>query len=140
MLGAGIGSMVRVLHSRGYDPNFTLVEKDKEILQWAIELFDSEQIVNIEPVCSDAQGYMERNTKKYDLIFIDIFNSRVVPDFVATEQFLGLCRDGLLQGGHLAFNYIINYKPDWDKVKQLFTDMFPGHHEVAIGMNRILIV
>ena len=140
MLGSGIGSMVRVLHSKGYNPHFTLVEKDKVVLQWAMELFDAQQVAGIEPVCNDASAYMELSTEKYDLIFIDVFNSRVVPDFVTTERFLELCRYSLMPGGHLAVNYIINYKPDWDNVKQLFTRMFPDHKEVALEMNRILIV
>jgi len=140
MLGSGIGSMVRVLHSKGFDPRCTLVEKDKVVLQWAMELFEGERNSNIEPVCSDAQAYMEQNTGKYDLIFIDIFDSRVVPDFVTTERFLDLCYYSLMPGGHLAMNYIINYKPDWDKVKQLLTKMYPEHHEIDLGMNRVLIV
>ena len=140
MLGSGIGSMVRVLRSNGFDPRCTLVEKDKVVLQWAMELFEWERYNNIEPVCNDAQVFMEQNTGKFDLIFIDIFNSRVVPDFVTTERFLDLCHYSLMPGGHLAVNYIINYKPDWDKVKQLFTRIFPDHHEIDLGMNRVLIV
>ena len=140
MLGSGIGSMVRVLHARGYDPDFTIVEKDKVVLQWAMELFESEQITNIEPLCNDALVYMEQCTGKYDLIFVDIFNSRVVPDFVTSERFLELCHYNLMPGGHLAVNYIINYKPDWENVKQLFTEMYPGHVELNLGINRIFIV
>jgi len=64
----------------------------------------------------------------------------VVPDFVTTERFLDLCYYSLMPGGHLAMNYIINYKPDWDKVKQLLTKMYPEHHEIDLGMNRVLIV
>ena len=140
MLGSGIGSMVNVLHSKGYNPHFTLVEKDKVVLQWAMELFEPEEHTSIEPVCIDALAYMEQNTEKYDLIFVDIFNSREVPDFVTSERFLDLCRYSLMPEGHFAVNYIINYKPDWDNVKQLFTKLFPEHHEIAIDINRILVV
>ena len=140
MLGSGIGSMVSVFHSKGYDPHFTLVEKDKVVLQWAMELFEMKQYIDIEPVCNDALAYMEQSTGKFDLVFIDVFHSRVVPDFVTSERFLELCKYSLMPGGHLAINYIINYKPDWDDVKQLFTRMFPDHEEIDLGMNRILIV
>lgn len=140
VLGAGIGSMIYVLKARGHNPHFTLVEKDKVVLQWAMELFEQEQELRIEPVCNDALAFMEQHTGKYDLIFVDIFNSRVVPDFVTTERFLDLCAYSLMPGGHFAVNYIINYKPDWENVKGIFTRLFPGHREVDLGINRILIV
>ena len=73
ILGTGIGSMVRVLRRNGFVPSCTIVEKDKIVLQWAMELFEGENYKNIEPVCSDAQVYMEQNKQKFDFIFIDIF-------------------------------------------------------------------
>ncbi len=140
ILGGGIGSMVRVLKDKVYDPHYTIVEKDKVVLQWAMELFEQEKSLRIEPVCNDAQVFMEQNTGKYDLIFVDIFTSRVVPDFVTTERFLDLCQYSLMPGGHFAVNYIINYKPDWENVKQLFTKLFPDHSEIDLGINRILVI
>ena len=141
VLGGGLGSMVHVLDRKGYHPAFTIVEQDKVVLRMAMELFaEDRKGTEINPVCSDAQAFMEHNTAKYDLVFIDVFNGRVVPDFVTTPQFLYLCREAMADGGHLAFNYIINDENEWANTKRVFSSIFPEHEAVAIAVNRILIV
>lgn len=139
VLGTGLGSMVRVMRAHGYDPHFTLVEKDKTILKWAMELLEEENPTKTEPICNDARVFMEQNISKYDLIFIDVFNGRIVPDFVTTVAFLTQCRNSLTPGGHLAFNYIINDDRRWENVKQIFADIYPGYHVVSKSINRILV-
>jgi len=140
MLGSGLGSMVQVMHKRGLHPLFTLVEKDNVVLQLSMEIFGTKHFTGIAPVCNDALPFMEQNMEKYDLIFVDIFDSRIVPAFVTTELFLNLCHKNLKPDGRLAINYMINYKPEWKIVKQLFTRIFVNHKELNLGRNRIFIV
>ena len=139
VLGTGLGSIVRVLHRRGCRPHFTLVESDQLILQWALEFLQNITAVPPEAVCSDAMVFMQENREKYDLIFIDIFNLRVVPDFVTTVEFLAQCRNSLLPGGRLAFNYIINDNKKWEDVKTNFSSIFPAHTIINNEVNRIFI-
>jgi len=137
VLGAGLGSMVRVIRQNGFSPDFTLVENDKVVLKWAMEFLpDTDRIA---PVCIDARVFLEKNTAKYDLIFIDIFNSRVVPDFVTTILFLSWCRDSLSTSGRVSFNYMINDKHDWEDVQHVFGTVFPGYHTLDLGINKVLI-
>ena len=139
VLGTGLGSMVRVLYGLGYYPRYTLVEYDKVVLQWAMELLDELNGVNLDPVCADAKDFMAKNTVRYDLIFIDIFIGRVVPDFVTDPQFLKQCKAALAPNGRLAFNYIINDMDKWAQTQQAFTELFPGHKVVNHEVNRIFI-
>lgn len=139
VLGTGLGSMVRVLSSKGHKPHFTLVEIDKTVLKWAMELMDPENVKRTDPICSDAKLFMEHNKSKFDLIFIDVFNGRVVPQFVTTPDLLKKYKDGLSNDGRLALNYIINNERDWEKVKRTFGEIFPSHHILDMGINRILI-
>jgi len=139
ILGAGLGSMIRAMRSKGYDPHFTLVDNDKMVLEWAIEFLDDERVASIQPKCLDAQAFMESNIEKYDFIFIDIFNGRTVPRFVSTTVFLQQCHGSLRAGGHLAFNYIINDDHEWEKVRNICTLLFPGHKIISHGINRIII-
>jgi spermidine synthase len=138
VLGSGLGSLVLVLKDAGYTPTFTLVERDKVVLRWALEALE-EQYADILPVCADAQEYMQKNEAKYDLIFIDIFDSMVVPEFVTTAAFLQQCRDSLCSYGRLAFNYIVHNDEEWTKLKQTFRAVFPGYKIVERGVNRVLI-
>jgi len=138
VLGAGLGSMVRVLRRKGCDPYITLVEKDKVVLGLAMEFLEEDSHDRITPVCNDAKAFMAHNTAKYDFIFVDIFISKEVPGFVCSSAFLLQCRDSLNAGGHLAFNYIVNDSREWENVKKIFTDIFPDNNIVSIGINRIL--
>ncbi len=139
VLGAGLCSMVRVIRRKNYDPFFTLVEKDKVVLQWAMELLESGLSEKIRPVCADAEVFMQTNASKYDFVFLDIFKGRVVPDFVCKAEFLEKCRNSIAPGGHLAFNYIVNDEQQWQQVKDTFTSIFPQNKIIATSVNRILI-
>jgi len=131
--------MVRIMHSNGYDPYYTLVEYDKLILQWAIECFEDTLHSHVEPVCADALYFMQRNKQKYDFVFLDVFNGRVVPEFVCSPSFLEQCRDSLTPGGRLAFNYIVNDTRQWEETKRIFEMVFPNHKIINFQVNRILI-
>ncbi len=139
VLGTGLGSIVRIIRGKGFDPHFTLIENDKEILKCAVEFLEEDCPSNIDPVCGDAMVFMQKNTANYDLIFIDIFKGRIVPDFVTTPAFLKNCFDSLAPGGHLAFNYIINDRHKWDSTLETFSEIFPHHKVINNGINRIFI-
>ena len=133
--------MVYVLRGRGYSPSFTLVEKDKVVLRLAMELFEATNTqASIDPVCSDAQAFMAQNKNTYDVVFIDVFMGRTVPEFVTTSEFLTLCKASLSTTGRLAFNYIINDEQQWENVQRVFTNVFPEHKILDHGINRIFVV
>jgi spermidine synthase len=83
---------------------------------------------------------MQRNTVKYDLVFIDIFNGMAVPGFVFTEHFLQHCRSSMADGGHLAFNYIVANNEEWAEVQRAFGVAFPGYKVISRSTNKILVV
>ena len=139
VLGAGLGSIVQVIRARGCDPRFTLVEKDQTVLRWAREIFGEADSPKLELVCRDAESFMAQNQRKYDLIFVDIFQGRAVPDFVTGPSFLMQCRDSLSPDGHLAINYIEVDQHQWEKARGLVAAVFPGCHLVSRDDSRILL-
>jgi len=138
-LGTGLGSIVQIIRAKGYNPHFTLVELDKIVLQWAMEFMGSRGADKLRPVCADAGTFMGSNTELFDLVFIDIFNSRSVPVFVRSAAFLLQCKAALAPGGHVAFNYMIDDPVEWIDVQDVFTAVFPDHKILDLGINRILI-
>lgn len=137
VLGTGLGSIVEVMRSFGGNPEFTLVEKDKVVLQWAMELAAEDMTVH--PVCEDAGDFILRDTAKYDFIFVDIFNGRHVPPFVTSKLFLSRVRARLADNGRLALNYIINDAGQWEDMNLHFSDVFPGHKVLEQRENRIFV-
>lgn len=138
VLGSGLGSLVRVMTEAGYKPQFTLVERDEVVLRWALEFLEDQQ-ASIEAVCADAQDYVQKNSSKFDLVFVDIFDSLVVPGFVQTPSFLADCRKSLSPHGRLVLNYIVNDEKLWAALQETFGKIFPGYKVIERGVNRILI-
>ncbi len=139
VLGAGMGSMMQVMNANGCKPHYTLVEKDKLILKWAMEFAPEANEEWILPVCDDAAAYMQRNTTTYDFIFIDIFYGREVPAFVVSADFLIQCRSALTKGGRLALNYIADDPQRWAEVETVFAALYPGYEVLGVNVNKILI-
>ncbi len=139
VLGAGLGSIVHVMRARGFDPRFTLVEKDKTVLSWALETLGEGDALKLELVCRDAECFMAKNARKYDLVFVDVFKGRAVPGFVTTPIFLMQCRDSLSLGGRLALNFIEVDKYEWEKARTILAGVFPECQIVSKDDNRILI-
>jgi spermidine synthase len=137
VLGTGLASIVHVFAEKGYKPHFTLVETDKQIQKWAMEY--APEGANLDPICADAGGYVESCNRKFDLIFIDIFNGRCVPPFVFSDQFLNSCKDLLEPDGHIAMNYMVNDWNEWLLVQRLFGSIFPGFEVLKRGENRLLV-
>jgi spermidine synthase len=123
----------------GLHPQFTLVDIDEVVLKWAIEFSDKGSAANMNPVCEDALDFMNRNTTKFDLIFVDIFNGRTVPDFVTSQAFLEQCKASLTPAGCLGFNYIINDDEVWDKDHNTFMQVFPDSKLISFDMNRVFV-
>lgn len=138
MLGTGLASGVQILSKKGYYPNYTLVEYDNTILKWAIELLPNVH-QQIQPVCADAQHFMKGNTLKYDIVIVDIFNSRIVPSFVITQEFMLQCKDAINDKGYLVFNYIVQSNEDWQPVDQLLRNVFAQCYCIDNDLNRIVI-
>ena len=139
VLGTGLGSAVQILASKNHYPKYTLVDYDKQILEWAIELMDESLLPYINPVCDDAKKYMDKNEEHFNLIIIDIFESRIVPSFVTERAFLEQCRKSLLPGGHVVINYMIIDDAKWQADKQNITSVYTNTKEIAIGVNRVFI-
>ena len=139
VLGVGLGSIVQVIKKNGFDPRFTLVEIDKVILKLALEFLSTTSNAVMEPICADAKDFIEKNKDKFDLIFIDIFDSRTVPQFVSSPTFLTLCRGSLTPGGRVVWNYIINDEQEWKRTLKEFSAIFPDNEIIQSDTNRIFI-
>lgn len=139
ILGVGLGSTVSIIRKRGYNPAFTLVEIDKVVLKLAMEYLSADKELKIDAVCNDAQVFVAENSRQHDLLFIDIFNSRTVPDFVSSLSFLSNCRKCITPGGRVGFNYIINNEDEWIRTQKTFASVFPKHHIISSDINRLFI-
>lgn len=137
VLGTGLGSAVQILNKQGFSPAFTLVENDATVLNWALELLPQ---YRADAVCEDAAVFIEKETGiRYDLIVVDIFTGRIVPEFVTTGVFLKNCRRKITPGGFMILNYIVNSKQDWLDARENLDAVFPNNKIHDLGINRLVI-
>ena len=142
VLGAGLGSAVEVLARFNCYPSSTLVEIDPQIIAWANDLLHHQKsTTETKWICQDASDFIQTNRQCYDLVVLDIFEDRQVPNFVCTDSFLSACKNAVHKDkGILIFNYIINNERDWETLLALMQSIFIIQHIIAIGINRILIL
>lgn len=138
VLGTGLGSAVQVMARMGYYPHFTMLDHDSTILKWAMETLPGYGN-QVTPVCADAREYMENNSNSYDLLVVDIFNSRIVPGFVISQEFLTLCRNSIRPGGKMIMNYIAQRNEDWAPVDKNIRKVFPRSRCTDDGLNRVIV-
>lgn len=141
VLGAGLGSAFAILKKKRYPlPHTTMVDIDAQVIAWAQELFPEREM---EWVCADVQDFARSSSgKKYDLLIIDVFLDRLVPQFVTKRPFLEACRSLLAPGpGSVAvLNYIVNNDALWQAAQNEIGLVFKVEHVISIGINRILIL
>jgi spermidine synthase len=144
ILGFGLGSIVYILEKKlNCHFNYTAVELDEQILYlastYSIPRFNS----NIEIYQTDGVNYMSFCTETFDLICVDIFEDDIVPDEVASIDFLKNCKRCLKPGGKIFFNRLFQGSLDQFVCKTfeetVFSQVFPYYTHLDVKGNRMLI-
>jgi spermidine synthase len=139
LLGGGLGSGIDIMLDMGYKPHFTVIEADKQIMKWALELNAATWGNNVTAICADAEQFIADATVNYDMVVVDIFKGRHVMPFVETPQFLHHCSTALKPGGLFVLNYIINSEADWQAMQGLLNIIFPNCQILEHGENRLIL-
>lgn len=139
VLGAGLGSALQILHKKGFNPSYTIVDNDMVVLKWTVDLLPGRIKSKVKDVCKDANQFIKSEQEIYDMLIVDIFRGRVVPAFVTDIDFLERCRSHINPGGHFVLNYIVNEPEEWDKTETLVKNIFPSVRVINYDINRIII-
>ncbi len=141
VLGAGIGSAVLVLDKKyKARPQITLVDLDEAILTLAGEILAAEgHADHVELICENAETYVTLEERLFDVVIVDIFRGREVPDFALQPLFLQRCLARLRPGGPLVMNFIINNDASWEAFQQTLAAVMPGYKTLSQGINRIIL-
>jgi len=141
VLGTGLGSIVQILSKKhSCNPNYTLVEYDEDILHWAMESLAAMGIGNLTPYFGYAEEFVkEARQNAYDLICIDIFTGREVPQQFTQPEFLVATRRLLRPGGTWIMNYIMNDNRETMQFLGNVKSIFPEMDIIEKNQNMILI-
>ncbi len=136
VLGAGLGSAASVADSMGFHPDITLIDRDPLIVEWSNEIW-SDKNQHVHFICADAVDYIQHTQEHYDMLVVDIFNSRVVPPFATQTEFLQNCLRILNRGGSFVLNYMVNDEVEWLQVQKQILSVIPNAEILSNGLNRI---
>jgi spermidine synthase len=100
IIGLGAGPMATALASKGVE--VVVVEIDPEVVRLAGEYFDFRG----KAVAADGRRYLQRNDRKWDLVFVDAYLGNSPPWQLYTHEAFRLYRDRLRPGGAVIVNFI----------------------------------
>lgn len=108
VLGVAGGSVIKSLREEFHNSGKICgVELDEKSIELANEYFGLNQIKNVEIIIDDASEFIKKDSGKYDLIIIDIFQDKVMPAFLFTKNFIENIKLRLNNGGTVLFNSIV---------------------------------
>ena len=108
VLGVAGGSVIKTLVDEiHFEGTILGVEIDENSIAIANQYFGLNQIKNYATHIGDAQEFVTKTTKKYDLIIIDIFEDTEMPSFLFRKKFVDSCKQLLNKNGFILFNTMI---------------------------------
>jgi spermidine synthase len=105
-VGLGAGAMPRYFSKYYPKVKVDVVEIDPEILKIAKEFFYFRKSENMNVHISDGRVFIKRTRKKYDLIFLDAYQSGSIPFHLTTVEFLREVKGKLKDGGIVVSNIL----------------------------------
>ncbi len=138
VLGSGLGSAISVLKKMGINPSVLLVDNDEEIIRINKE-WRWKDCANYEFFFEDAFEFIANANFQFDILVIDVFKDRIVPDFVTKKKFLLTCKQKTKKQGKIILNYILNNHEEWKLLEKNFSEIFPQNQIISFGINKIFI-
>ncbi len=124
--GLGIGVMPRYLDRYYPGTNIDVVEIDPDIMPVAKEYFYFKENEKLKVHSGDARQFIKRSKKKYDIIFLDAYQSDYIPFHLTTVEFLREVKSRLKDNGVVVSN-ILSPKRNkfFDSMIMTYKKVFP---------------
>ena len=103
-LGLGAGSLVKYINKYFDGIRIDVVELLSDVVDISQKHFGLHESNKINIVIDKATNYLKTNKSKYDIIFVDIFNSSGMPKEIKTDEFHLLLSNTLTSNGWVVWN------------------------------------
>ena len=103
-VGLGGGSMPKFLRHHYPEANMDIAEIDPQIVEVAKKFFGFVEDDRTHVYVKDGRVFLSKTDKKYDLIFLDAYNTRSIPFHLTTKEFLEEVRRHLKPDGAVVSN------------------------------------
>jgi len=151
ILGFGLGSIPIILDRMQKEG---LIPSDKRFNILAVDLeemfFHLHKKYNVErgnayleTVTADAFAFMDMNERRFDMVFVDVFQDNLIPSALLEKEFIANLQRALNENGLILWNHMIS---DWDVktkfdsfLEDVFLPIFPEATNVKINNNNMLM-
>lgn len=104
MLGTGGGSLASKLYISLPKLHMTLVDLRASVIDIAYDFFHLPQHPNIQTLSQDAQDFINHKSQSYDVIVVDLFNAKGMPQVFSQPAFLSPLLECCRPNGAIFFN------------------------------------
>ncbi|MDP1723044.1 MAG: fused MFS/spermidine synthase [Candidatus Gottesmanbacteria bacterium] len=139
VLGVGGGTVMRILSERTVKPYITAVDIDATIISIAKKYFGFDSFPFIQFIVDDAKKYISAPpAHSYDLIVIDLFIGRIIPEFVTLPSFYQSLKRCLKPQGVVIVNYLreLDYLKKSNTLNITLKTIFHDVRDFSISNNR----
>ena len=141
ILGVAGGTVIHILSRLFPKAQMIGVDIDSVMIEIGKRYFGLSGIPHLSLVTADANAYIHKSQKKFDLIIVDVYVARDLPDFLRERKFLRAIRTRLASGGYVLINYLRDGEYG-EKVKELeknLTHVFDEVHYTNYLNNRFFL-
>lgn len=142
VLGVGGGTVFGLLRRLFPAAFITGVDIDATILDIAKKHFRLTDLPGLTLVHDDAKRFVHESREQYDLVIVDLFFGRVIPEFVTQNRFLTDLGRITSQRGGILINFLreLEYRDKSERLKKLLRKEFGRTEDFEIERNRFFFV
>ncbi|HEY7678217.1 MAG TPA: fused MFS/spermidine synthase [Candidatus Methylomirabilis sp.] len=133
VVGLGGGSLPKAYHKAFPNLRIDAVEIDPEVLRAAAAYFALQQDPRLQVHVQDGRLFFLKTDRRYDLVFLDAYNSDTVPFHLVTREFYREVKTRLKPDGVVAANLISGVVGDRSKLfRSIYKTLSESFAEVYV--------
>lgn len=142
VLGVAGGTVIHMLHNIFPQAQITGVDIDPVMIEIGKKYFKLADVPKLKLIVADAQEYVRKNNRQYDLVILDLFIGREIPGFASSEIFLQNVKRILKPDGRLFINFLREeeYEHKAKKLSSVLKKIFIDVRSVDRYNNRFFMV
>ncbi|MDH3649329.1 MAG: class I SAM-dependent methyltransferase [Saprospiraceae bacterium] len=136
LLGVGLGSvpfMLEHIFKKKY--SYVAVEIDDVVIYLASKYTLSRLSAPIETICADATAFVQQDSRKFDLIIVDLFLDDVIPESFEHSDMNEQVRDKLKPGGLVMYNRLYRTYGDRQRTEKFYHEVFEATYDQSSYIN-----
>ena len=143
ILGLGMGSIMSILERNfNIQARYVGVEIDAIVRELFLKYKNEITLSPFELHTEDAGTFMKRQVKTFDLICVDLFCDRIVPERFESAEFVMQLKRALNPGGMALFNRLAVERDDIQRNNRFFEtfqSIFPQSRIIKMPFNWMLV-